>query len=409
MPSASDHFPQRIALVHEWFSPRSVGGAEQVVEEVDSLLRNLGLEPQLAALIDAESCRMGSWLHGRSVLTSPIQNLPWGRSHVQQYLPLLPFAIEQIDLAAAELVISSSHLVAKGVLTAPDQLHISYVHTPVRYAWDQMHAYLQRSALVRRGLGPLIRWQLHALRQWDQLSAQRVDHLIANSRFTARRIRKYWGRDASVIHPPVDVNRFRWNADRDDFYLCLGRLVPYKRVDLVVEAFNQLGLPLLVVGDGPERARLEALAGPTVTLLGRQSGDQVEELMSRCRAFVYAGLEDFGIAPVEAMAAGAPVIGLGRGGLLDTVRCAAAGLREPTGVLFPDQTVESLVQAVEWFEQGRIWRSLDAEAIREWAERFRPEAFSARFESALRTVWSAHRRGCAVAASDPAEMPGLRL
>ena len=409
MPSASDHLPQRIALVHEWFSPRSVGGAERVVQEVDSLLRNLGCEPQLAALIDAESRRLGSWLHGRSVLTSPIQRLPWGHSHVQQYLPLLPFAIEQIDLGAAELVISSSHLVAKGVLTAPDQLHISYVHTPVRYAWDQMHAYLQRSALARRGMGSLIRWQLYALRQWDQLSAQRVDHLIANSRFTARRIRKYWGREASVIHPPVEVDRFRWNADRDDVYLCLCRLVPYKRVDLVVKAFNRLGLPLLVVGDGPERARLDAMAGPTVTLLGRQSQQQVEELMARCRAFVYAGLEDFGIAPVEAMAAGAPVIGLGRGGLLDTVRCASAGLREPTGVLFPDQNVESLVQAVEWFEQERIWRSLDSESIRAWAERFRPEAFAARFESALRTAWSTHQQGCAVAASDPAEMPGLRL
>ena len=295
------------------------------------------------------------------------------------------------------------------MLTSPDQLHISYVHTPVRYAWDQMHAYLQRSALARRGLGPLIRWQLHALRQWDQLSAQRVDHLIANSRFTARRIRKYWGREASVIHPPVDVSRFRWNADRDDVYLCLCRLVPYKRVDLVVEAFNRLGLPLLVVGDGPERSRLEALAGPTVTLLGRQSAQQVEQLMSRCRAFVYAGLEDFGIAPVEAMAAGAPVIGLGRGGLLDTVRCAAAGQREPTGVLFPEQSVESIVQAVEWFEQRRIWHSLDAETIRAWAERFRPEAFAARFEAALRTTWRAHQRGCAVAASDPAEMPGLHL
>jgi glycosyltransferase involved in cell wall biosynthesis len=307
------------------------------------------------------------------------------------------------------LVISSSHLVAKGVLTAPDQLHISYVHTPVRYAWDQMHAYLQRSALARCGLGPLIRWQLHALRQWDQLSAQRVDHLIANSRFTARRIRKYWGREANVIHPPVEVDRFRWNADRDDVYLCLCRLVPYKRVDLVVEAFNRLGLPLLVVGDGPERGRLEALAGPTVTLLGRQSQQQVEELMARCRAFVYAGLEDFGIAPVEAMAAGAPVIGLGRGGLLDTVRCASDGLRGATGVLFPDQSVESLVQAVEWFEQERIWRSLDSESIRAWAEHFRPEAFAARFDSALRTAWRAHQRGCAVAASDPAEMPGLQL
>ena len=409
MPSASDHLPQRIALVHEWFSPRSVGGAERVVQEVDSHLRNLGCEPQLAALIDAESRRLGSWLHGRSVLTSPIQRLPWGHSHVQQYLPLLPFAIEQIDLGAAELVISSSHLVAKGVLTAPDQLHISYVHTPVRYAWDQMHAYLQRSALARCGLGPLIRWQLHALRQWDQLSAQRVDHLIANSRFTARRIRKYWGREANVIHPPVEVDRFRWNADRDDVYLCLCRLVPYKRVDLVVEAFNRLGLPLLVVGDGPERGRLEALAGPTVTLLGRQSQQQVEEFMARCRAFVYAGLEDFGIAPVEAMAAGAPVIGLGRGGLLDTVRCASDGLRGATGVLFPEQSVESLVQAVEWFEHERIWRSLDSESIRAWAEHFRPEAFAARFDSALRTAWRAHQRGCAVAASDPAEVPGLQL
>ena len=409
MPPSSDHLPQRIALVHEWFSPRSVGGAEQVVQEVDSLLCRLGLDPQLAALIDAESRRTGSWLLGRSVLTSPIQRLPWGRSHVQQYLPLLPFAIEQIDLGSFELVISSSHLVAKGVLTSPEQLHVSYVHTPVRYAWDQMHAYLCRSALARRGLGPLIRWQLHALRQWDQLSAQRVDHLIANSRFTARRIRKYWGRDASVIHPPVHVDRFRWNADRDDVYLCLCRLVPYKRVDLVVDAFNRLGLPLVVVGDGPERDRLEALAGPTVTLLGRQSQQQVEELMARCRAFVYAGLEDFGIAPVEAMASGAPVIGLGRGGLLDTVRCAAAGMTGPTGVLFPEQTVQSLVQAVEWFEQERLWRSLDAEAIRAWAERFRPEAFAARFESALRHAWSTHQRACAVAASDPAEMSGLRL
>jgi glycosyltransferase involved in cell wall biosynthesis len=154
---------------------------------------------------------------------------------------------------------------------------------------------------------------------------------------------------------------------------------------------------------------LEALAGPTVILLGRQSQQQVEELMARCRAFVYAGLEDFGIAPVEAMAAGAPVIGLGRGGLLDTVRCASDGLRGATGVLFPDQSIESLVQAVEWFEQERIWRSLDSESIRAWAEHFRPEAFTARFDSALRTAWRAHQRGCAVAASDPAEVPGLQL
>ena len=407
MSPASDALPRRIALVHEWFTPRSTGGAELVVEALDRLLTDLERQPMLAALVDGESKRRGSWLSGRSIRTSAIQHLPWGVSHVQQYLPLLPMAIEQIDLGDADLVISSSHLVGKGVLTSPDQLHISYVHTPVRYAWDQMHAYLQRSALARRGLGPLIRWQLHALRQWDQLSAQRVDHLIANSRFTARRIRKFWGREAEVIHPPVDVARFRWQSPRDDTFLCVCRLVPYKRVDLVVEAFNQLGLPLLVVGDGPERMRLEALAGSNVTLLGRQSQHQVETLMSRCRAFVYAGLEDFGIAPVEAMAAGAPVIGLGRGGLLDTVRCAAAGCSQPTGVLFSDQSVESVIQAVQWFQQQHRLESFNAESIRSWAERFRPEAFAARFEASMRRSWAGHQMRCAVAASDPAKVPGL--
>jgi len=402
-------FPRRVALAHEWFTPRSTGGSELVVQAIDSLLKEQGIEPLLASLVDGESKRPGSWLYGREVLTSPIQNLPWGVSHVQQYLPLLPMAIEQIDLGDAELVISSSHLVAKGVLTAPDQLHLSYVHTPVRYAWDQMHAYLERSALARRGLGPLIRWQLHRLRQWDQLSAKRVDVLLANSRFTARRIRKFWGRSAEVLHPPVAVERFRWDSPRDDVYLCLCRLVPYKRVDLVIEAFNRLGLQLLVVGDGPERPRLEALAGPTVTLLGSQSSQQVELLLSRCRAYVYAGLEDFGIAPVEAMAAGAPVIGLGRGGLLDTVRCAASGIEQATGVLFPDQTVNSLVDAVRWFEQRRLWRELDPVVLRQWAERFRPQAFAERFQNTLSRAWSEHQKLCAVAASDPGEMPELRL
>ena len=212
-----------------------------------------------------------------------------------------------------------------------------------------------------------------------------------------------------MIHPPVDVRRFRWSASRDDVYLCLGRLVPYKRVDLVIDAFNRLGLPLVVIGDGPERSRLEEIAGPNVRLLGRQSQQQVEAWMARCRAFVYAGLEDFGIAPVEAMAAGAPVIGFGQGGLLDTVRCVSTAADEATGVLFPQQSVASLQAAVEWFEQERLWTRIRPESCRQWAERFRPEAFTARFEAAVHRAWSDHRRGCAVAASDPGEMPGLRL
>ena len=377
-----------IALVHEWFTPRSVGGSELVVQELDALLQ----QPQLFALVDGESRRCGSWLAGRSITSSFVQRLPFGVSHVQQYLPLLPMAIEQLDLTGYPLVISSSHLVAKGVLTGPDQCHLSYVHTPVRYAWDQMHAYLRQSALARRGFGPLIRVQLHQLRQWDVLSGQRPDQLLANSRFTASRIRRYWGRESTVVHPPVDVERFRWDQPRDDVYLCLCRLVPYKRVDLVVEAFNRTGLPLVVIGDGPERARLQAMAGPNVRLLGRLPQDDVNAWLSRCRAYVYAGLEDFGIAPVEAMAAGAPVIALGQGGLLDTVRCIQRGDRQPTGLLFPDQEVSSLVAALETFEQQRLWQQLPADRLRQWAEGFSPERFRARMEAVIEHSWNRHQR-----------------
>jgi len=389
--------PGPAALVHEWFTPRSVGGAELVVQQLDALLER----PQLAALVDGESSRSASWLADRSILTSFVQRLPWGVSHVQQYLPLLPLAIEQLDLSGYPLVLSSSHLVAKGVLTSPDQCHLSYVHTPVRYAWDQMHAYLRQSALARRGLSPLIRWQLHRLRQWDVLSAQRPDALIANSRFTAARIRRYWGRSATVVHPPVAVERFRWDQPRDDVYLCLCRLVPYKRVDLVVQAFNATGLPLVVIGDGPERQRLAAMAGPNVQLLGRLPQQEVNSWLARCRAYVYAGLEDFGIAPVEAMASGAPVIGLGQGGLLDSVRCISTGCAQPTGLLFADQTPAALVAALERFEQQRLWTQLPAESLRQWAERFSPQRFCQRMGAVIDQAWNRHQRlqaerGCAL-------------
>ncbi len=380
--------PGPAALVHEWFTPRSVGGAELVVQQLDALLER----PQLAALVDGESRRAASWLAGRCIQTSFVQQLPWGVSHVQQYLPLLPLAIEQLDLAPYPLVISSSHLVAKGVLTSPDQCHLSYVHTPVRYAWDQMHAYMRQSALARRGLSPLIRWQLHRLRQWDVLSAQRPDALMANSRFTAARIRRYWGRSSTVVHPPVAVERFRWDHPRDDVYLCLCRLVPYKRVDLVVQAFNATGLPLVVIGDGPERQRLEAMAGPSVQLLGRLPQEEVNTWLGRCRAYVYAGLEDFGIAPVEAMASGAPVIGLGQGGLLDSVRCITSGCDQPTGLLFPEQSLPAFVAALEHFEQQRLWTQLPAASLRQWAERFSPQRFRQRSQALIEQVWSRHQR-----------------
>ncbi len=393
-------FPKKIALVHEWFSSSSVGGAEQVVCEMDQLISTWGTQPDLFSLIETESTNPASWLYGRKIQTSAIQRLPFGMNNVQKFLPLLPYAIEQIDLSEYPLVISSNHLVAKGVLTSPDQLHVSYIHTPVRYAWDQMNIYLKRSLLCRFGLGPLIRWQLHSLRNWDQLSSARVDYLLANSRFTARRIFKYWKRTAEVIHPPVDVGRFSWSQDRDEYYLCLCRLVPNKRVDVVIRAFNLLQLPLIVVGDGPERNYLEKLAGPWIKFLGFQAVDKVENLMERCRAYVYAGIEDFGIAPVEAMAAGAPVIGLARGGLLDTVRCASKDVDSPTGILFPDQTPQSIVQAVTWFEETKLYEKMNPELINRWAHSFRPEVFKTRLKNILEKAWKNHLESDHVVSND---------
>ncbi len=393
--------PSDIALVHEWFTSRSTGGAENVVQVIDDLLTEIKSQPVLFSLVNEDNILKSSWLFNRKVKTSFIQKLPFGISHVQQYLPLLPFAIEQLDLEGYPLVISSSHLVAKGVLTSPDQLHISYVHTPVRYAWDQMNIYLKKSFLRRIGLGPLIRWELHSLRKWDQLSSTRIDYLLANSNFTAKRIWKYWKRRSEVLHPPVNVNRFEWNKPREDFYLSVCRLVPNKRVDLLVRAFNRLQLPLIIVGDGVEKSYLKEIAGPTVQILGFQSGEKIENLMSQCRAFVYAGIEDFGIAPVEAMASGAPVIAFGKGGILDTVKCFnSSSDKDATGLLFSSQTVNSLVEAIEFFKEKELWRDFNSELIRKWANSFSQDSFKLRFEKTINRVWSEHKNSCDITTSD---------
>ena len=382
--------PPKVAIVHEWFHPKYKGGAEQVVRQIDGLFHEIGLEVKLAALIDAESKNKDSWLYGRDVLTSFIQNMPSGKSNIQSWLPFLPLAIEQLDLSKYKLIVSSSHLVAKGILTSPEQLHISYVHTPARYAWDQMQTYLHHSRLVKMGLGPLITWQLHRFRQWDQLSASRVDLFIANSHFTSQRIAKYWGRKSEVIHPPVDLKRFSWRVPREDFYLCVCRLVPNKRVDILVKAFNNLNLPLVIVGDGSQNSYIKKIASKNIKVLGSTPPNVVEDLMSRCRAFVYSGFEDFGIAPVEAMASGAPVIAYGAGGILDSVKCISSGLDSPTGLLFPDQSVNSLIEAVKHFENKKLWKELNPESIREWSESFSSESFAKKIQGTIIKAWDMH-------------------
>ena len=359
------------ALVHEWLTPKATGGSELVVREI---LKHI--DADLYALIDFESVNPNSYLYQRKIGTTFLQHFPFARSGVQKYLPFLPLAIEQLDLRHYDVILSSSHAVAKGVLTAPHQLHVCYCHTPMRYAWDLTFDYLH-SSRVGRGLpGVWTRHLLHQLRQWDVISANRVDYFIANSKNTARRIWRCYRRPAEVIYPPVEVDRFPFQAQKQDFYVTVSRLVSYKKIALIVRAFNQLGRPLIVIGGGSELLQLQQVAKPNVQILGWQSDAAVEHYMSQAKAFVYAAYEDFGIAPVEAQACGTPVIAYGAGGTLETVR----DLRhhhQGTGILFPHQTEAAIVEAVKAFEQHQ--KKVEPEILRAHAFSFHPKVFQQRY------------------------------
>ena len=374
--------PSKIALVHDWFVSNSLGGAEKVTELIDiNLIKNFS-KPDVFSLVENLNKDKRNYFNGRKIETSFIQNLPFGKTHVQNYLPLIPFAIEQMNLLSYDLVISSSHLAAKGIITSPDQLHISYIHTPMRYAWDQMHVYLRQSKLSRNGFEPLIRYLLFKLREWDYLSGKRPDFLIANSNFTSRRIKKYWGINSKVIHPPVNIERFDFKQVRSEFYLSVNRLVPNKRIDLLVKAFNKLNLPLVIVGEGPEENKLKKMANSNIKFYGRKSNSDINQLMSTCRAFVYAGVEDFGIAPVEAMASGAPVIAYGKGGVLDTVNCISEKNKKniATGLLFNSQSLKVICDTISWFEDKKAWKLFKSEDINNHAKIFNNLNFHKKFE-----------------------------
>lgn len=353
----------RVALVHEWL--QAYAGSEKVLAAVAGLYPDAPIH----TLVHEPAGFKGTALEGRDIRTTALQHLPGGRRFRPAFLPWMPRLIETLDVRDADVVFSSSHAVAKGVLTRADQLHISYVHTPMRYAWDLTHEYVASLTGIRSLARPLVRMQLHKLRQWDALSAMRVDHYLANSKTVARRIAKTYRRDAAVIYPPVEVDRFDATQPREDFYLVVSRMVPYKRVELVVEAFAQSGLELVVIGDGPGMARCRSLASgkANIKLLGAADDAAVADHMARCKALVFAADEDFGITPVEAMSAGAPVVALGRGGTGETV------VDGQTGVHFHEQTVASLAQAVTVVERGA--GVFDPAAIRRHAETFSRQRF----------------------------------
>ena len=354
-----------IALIHDWLN--QLGGAEDVLEALVALYPDA---PLYTALYDAK--RMPDRWREWDIRTSFIDRLPFARRKQQLYFPLYPFAFEQFDLRGYDVVLSNKSGFCHGVITGPETMHVCYCLTPTRYVW-RYHQYAERENLgraTRLALAPF----LTNLRQWDRLAADRVDHFIAISDEVRRRIAKVYRREATIIYPPVDVGRFEPSSRVDDYYLFVGRLVPYRRLDILIEAFNRMGRPLVIAGSGRDRERLEALAGPTVTFLGFVPDGDLPELLARCRAFVWPGEEDFGISPLQANAAGRPVIAYAAGGALETVITAPG--QPVTGALFAEQSVAAIIRAVESFDP----LSVDPAAIRRHAEQFDIAVFKQRID-----------------------------
>lgn len=361
-----DHFV-KVAVIHDWLTLK--GGAETCLQQLLDLYPQADLFCVVDFLPDGER----DFLVGHRITTSFIQRLPGASKRYRSYLPLMPVAVEQFDMTGYDLIVSSTASVAKGVITGPDQLHVAYTHSPIRYAWDLQHQYLKESKLTRGLKSRLARLILHYIRIWDTRTANGVDHFVANSHFIRRRIRKVYGRDATVIYPPVNLDRFtRGGEAREDFYIVMSRMVPYKRIPLMVEAFAAMpDRRLVVIGDGPEMPAVRRAARSNVTILGKQPDDVVVSYLQRAKAFVFAAEEDFGIAPLEAQACGTPVIAYGKGGALETIRGRDG--EGQTGVFFAEQTPTAIVRAVEHLDVRLP--HITAEACRANAERFAVSRF----------------------------------
>ncbi len=359
-----DHL--KVAIVHDWLV--GYGGAERVLEQMLKIFP----QAQLFCVVDFLAEQDRAFIHHKKTYPSFIQHLPLARSYFRYYLPLMPLAIEQLDLRPFDLIISSSHAVAKGVITSPDQIHVAYIHTPMRYVWDLQADYLEPS--LKSFFSRLV---FHYLRSWDVYSSMRVDRFIANSRFIRRRIAKTYRRKAEVIYPPVNTKEFPVKQKpSEDFYLSVGRLVSYKRIDLIVDAFAQMpDRSLVIIGDGKERKQIETRLTANITYLGYQSQNIVREYMQRAKGFVFAGIEDFGITPLEALSCGTPVIALGKGGLKETIK-------PNTGILFAEQTIESLKDGILRFEQ----REFDPQVCHRYSEKFNPDRFCQEFKEKINHI-----------------------
>jgi glycosyltransferase involved in cell wall biosynthesis len=355
----------KVAIVHEWLD--TYAGAERVLEQM------LACFPaaDLYALVDFVKPEDRAFLGGRAPRTSFLQRLPFAQKRFRNYLQLMPIAVEQFDLRGYDLVLSSSHAVAKGAITGPGTLHLSYVHSPMRYAWDLQAQYLEQSGLARGVKSVYARWLLHKLRLWDQASAARPDAILANSRYIAERIAKTWRRSAEVLHPPVDLDGFPMSTGPRGHFLVAGRQVPYKRIELVAEAFRAMPEQRLVIaGDGPSAplVRAAAAGAPNIEIRGRVPHAELVALLQGARAFVFPAEEDFGIGMVEALAAGTPVLAFARGGAQDIVT-------KETGMFFAAQEAGAITDAVRAFDaRAGLFTPM---ACRARAERFSVAAFRA--------------------------------
>jgi glycosyltransferase involved in cell wall biosynthesis len=352
-----DPLMPRVAIIHYWLV--GMRGGERVLER---LLRLYPGADIFTHVYDPDA--VSALIRSHKVTTTFIQRLPGAVKHYQKYLPLMPLALEELDLRGYDLVLSSESGPAKGVLVSPCAVHVCYCHSPMRYLWDHYHAYRETSGMVTR---VAMSWLFHRLRQWDAVSAQRPDVIVANSTFIASRIRKSWGRTAQIVHPPVEVDVFERSEAPLSRYLWVGQMTPYKRADLVADAFTKLGLPLLMVGTGELAADIARRAGPNIEIVSRLDFARLRRAYAECRALIFPPEEDFGIVPVEANAAGRPVIAYGRGGVRDSI------LEDETGVFFTYQSVEALIDAVERFES---WLpDFDPQKAQVNARRFAPEVF----------------------------------